>query len=155
VIVVLGAPGSGKSELVPHLSELLHGHVVVDWDAFMGPASELAGRPVQTSPATWPAYARLVRAVVDTLVSRNVVVLTVCTPDELCGWPIDRWLLLDCDDVTRQRRLAPRGSDDDIERAVDDGRRYRELGLTTVDSTNLGPERAARARASLVESALP
>ncbi|QGN32633.1 hypothetical protein [Microlunatus sp. Gsoil 973] len=62
---VLGAPGSGKSLIIPRLRELLPDRVVLDWDAFMGPAGELAGAPIPETPQTWQPYGRLVRAVAD------------------------------------------------------------------------------------------
>ena len=78
----------------------------MDWDAFMVPASALAGRDIKQSPATWPAYRDLVRSVVNALSAVPVVMLGVCTPDELEGWPIDAWVLLDCSDEERRSRLA-------------------------------------------------
>ena len=49
---VLGAPGSGKSLIVPRLRTLLPDRVVLDWDAFMGPAGDLAGAPIPQTPQT-------------------------------------------------------------------------------------------------------
>jgi shikimate kinase len=60
---VLGAPGSGKSAVAPLLAELLPTHVVLDWDAFMMPATALAGRDIRQNPETWPSYRELMRAV--------------------------------------------------------------------------------------------
>ena len=67
VVYVLGAPGSGKTTAAGYLPGLLPGHVVLDWDAFMGEAAALAGRDISASPATWPAYRGLVRAVVEAI----------------------------------------------------------------------------------------
>jgi hypothetical protein len=105
---VLGAPGSGKSTAVALLGTLLPGHVVLDWDALIRPASDLAGRDVARSPSTWAAYRRLVRAVVDAVMPAPLVLLGVSTPDELDGWPVDEWILLDCSETERRRRLGPR-----------------------------------------------
>jgi hypothetical protein len=66
ITTVLGAPGSGKTTAARLLPSLLPGHVVLDWDAFMAPAAELAGRDIRRQPVTWPAYRQLIRAVVDT-----------------------------------------------------------------------------------------
>jgi hypothetical protein len=46
------APGSGKSGAVRPLPVLLTGHAVLDWDALMGPAAALAGRPIRQNPDT-------------------------------------------------------------------------------------------------------
>ena len=132
---ILGAPGSGKTALTPLLRDALPSHVVLDWDAFMEPASDLAGRDVRRSPRTWPAYRALVRALVESLGAAPTVVLGVCTPDELAGWPIDRWVLLDCADDERQSRLASRADAPTLERALHDAHSYRDLGLPVIDTT--------------------
>jgi hypothetical protein len=147
---VLGAPGSGKSAIVARLGTLLPAHVVLDWDALMEPASELAGCDVARSPATWPAYRRLVRAVVDAVTPAPLVLLGVSTPDELEGWPVDAWILLDCSETERRRRLGPRLEPNEIEEALADARQYRALGLPTIDTTGQTPEEVARVLAGLV-----
>jgi hypothetical protein len=130
---VLGAPGSGKTALRPVLAELLPDRIIVDWDAFMTPASALAGADVRTAPATWPAYRELVRAVVEAAGADRCVVLGVCTPEELAGWPIHRWLVLDCDADERERRLEGRSGD--LVDALEDAAAYRALRLPTIDTT--------------------
>jgi hypothetical protein len=140
---VLGAPGSGKSTVAALLSERLPSHVVLDWDAFMGPASELAGRDVTRSPDTWPAYGRLVRLVVAAVAPTPLVMLGVCTPDELDAWPIDAWVLLECGDDERRQRLATCLEPAEVEAALADARHYRTLGLPVIDSTGRAPEAVA------------
>jgi hypothetical protein len=63
ITCVPGAPGSGKTTVATILAELLPTHVVLDWDAFMGPAAALADREIRQHPETWPAYRGLPRAV--------------------------------------------------------------------------------------------
>jgi len=140
---VLGAPGSGKSTVAQPLAALLPEHAVLDWDAFMVPAAALAGRQISHSPATWPAYRLLVRAVLDSVRHLPVVLLGVGTPAELTGWPIDAWAVLDCTDQERRRRLAHRGAAESIPGAIQDAREYRSLGLPVIDTTGLTPEQAA------------
>jgi hypothetical protein len=152
LIAVLGASGSGKSAVAAPLANLLPGYVVLDWDAFMSPASELAGRDVPRSPTTWPAYGRLVRTVVDAVGSASVVLLGVCTPDELIDWPIDRWLLLDCSDDERRIRLANRLDEAEIADALADAHRYRSLGLPAVDTTGRTIDRVAAELAGAIAS---
>jgi hypothetical protein len=89
ITAVLGTPGSGKSAVVQPLRACLREHVILDWDALMDPASALAGRGIRPNPDTWPAYTELIRAVIRTVVPVPVVLLGVCTPAELQGWPID------------------------------------------------------------------
>jgi GTPase SAR1 family protein len=141
-VYVLGAPGSGKTTVRELLAERLSDQTVVDWDDFIEPASALAGVDVRRAPQTWPSYQRLLRAVVDA-VSPNVVVLGVCAPDELDGWPIERWILLDCDDEERTRRLGARP--EAINDALADASAYRRLGLPTIDSTGRSPDQVADA----------
>jgi hypothetical protein len=110
ITAVLGAPGSGKSTVARPLATRLPGHVVLDWDALMDPAAALAGREISRNPDTWPAYRQLVRAVLDTMKHVPVVLLGVCTPTELAGWPIDGWAMLDSTDEERWRRLPAVGA---------------------------------------------
>ena len=107
---VLGAPGSGKSLIVPRLRGLLPDRVVLDWDALMGPAGELAGAPIPQTPQTWEPYGRLVRAVAELVFPADMVLLGVCTPDEMTDWPNGPWILLDCSDDVRRQRLIARHS---------------------------------------------
>lgn len=135
IAYVLGAPGSGKSSLVPLLRERLAGWVILDWDALMGPAGELAGTAISHSPRTWPAYSRLVRAAADLARPNPVLLLGVCTPDELSDWPAGPWALLDCSDAERRTRLAVRNDPDCTADAIEDAASYRSLGLPIIDTT--------------------
>jgi len=58
-----------------------------------------------------------------------MVLLGVCTPAELDGWPIDAWVLLDCAADERRRRLTPFTAAEEVEDSVRDGREYRLLGI--------------------------
>jgi hypothetical protein len=143
LIYVLGAPGSGKSTLAPLLRRVLPAYVILDWDAYMPAASELAGRDVRRDPSTWPSYRSLVRAVVETLHPAPLVVLGVCTPDELADWPIDAWIVLDCTDEERRRRLVSDDDTSDVDGALVDAAQYRELGLRVIDTTDRPPQSVA------------
>ena len=152
ITVVVGAPGSGKSTVAPAMARLPPGHVVLDWDAFMEPAAALAGRQVPEHPETWPAYRDLVHAVIRSVAHLPVVLLGVCTPDELKDWSIDAGVLLDCTDQERQRRL---GQNTDPKRqavGIRDGREYRKLGLPVIDTTGRAPADVASELAVLVQS---
>ena len=149
---VLGAPGSGKSSLVPALAELLPGHAVLDWDAFMVPATALAGREIWENPETWPAYRELVHAAIGSMAHLPVVLLGVCTPAELKDWPIDAWVLLDCTDQERRRRLCQHADSGRVEDAIRDGREYRLLGLPIIDTTDRSPAAAAVELARFIQS---
>jgi broad-specificity NMP kinase len=147
---VLGAPGSGKTTIASHLRMHLPSHSVVDWDSFMEAASDLSGHDVRTTRESWPSYRSLILSIVETI-RPPVVLLGVCTPDELDGWPVDASVLLDCADDEREQRLGAQcRSSEEIAEAVADARRYRSLGLSTVDTTGLSPEAVAREVATLV-----
>jgi broad-specificity NMP kinase len=148
---VLGAPGAGKSTVVEPLRRLLRDWVVLDWDALMGPAGLLTGTGISQTPSTWDAYTLLVRTVVEQILPVRVALLGVCTPDELRGWPITEWLLLDCSDEERRRRLAPRKDPAETEEALEDAGLYRSFGLAVVDSTGRTPTQVAKALADRID----
>ena len=143
ITVVLGAPGSGKSTVAGLLAGLLPGHVVLDWDAFMAAAATLAGREIRADPATWPGYRMLMRTILEAVAHLPVVLLGVCTPAELEGWPADAWILLDCTDQERLRRLGDGAEPDRVRDGLADGRAYRLLNLPVVDSTGRSPAEVA------------
>jgi hypothetical protein len=143
IVYVLGAPGSGKSATAGPLRALLPGWVVFDWDGLMSAAGTLAGGDISSTPITWGAYGLLVRAVVEEIASVNLVLLDVCTPDDLDGWPAGRWVLLDCTDDERRARLTPRADTKQVEHAVNDASAYRRLGLPAADSTGITPAQVA------------
>jgi len=76
----------------------------------MDPAEALAGVAIRQAPQTWASYERLVRIIVEQVRPVNIVLLAVCTPQQLTDWPHGKWLLLDCADDERRARLAPRSN---------------------------------------------
>ena len=86
---VLAAPGAGKSALAPHQRAFLPGSVILDWDAFMGPAQALAGVAIRQAPQTWASYEQLVRTIVDQVWPVSTLLLKrVHTPaaERLAKW---------------------------------------------------------------------
>jgi hypothetical protein len=112
----------------------------------MGPAAALAGREIPDNPETWPAYRELVHTVIRSVARLPVVLLGVCTPDELKDWPIDAWALLDCTDQERQRRLDRRADPQHLADAISDAREYRQLGLPVIDTTPAARPQQSRRR---------
>ncbi|CBF80407.1 predicted protein [Aspergillus nidulans FGSC A4] len=148
---ILGAPGSGKTTIVPYLRELLPRWIIIDWDELMVPAEMLAGRSIRDNESLWKPYAALVKSVLDMLAPNSVLLLGVCTPAQLAGWPIREWVILDCDDRERTARLQQRGeSADEIQEAVSDAAEYRALGLRTTDGTTITPQETAQAIAGII-----
>ena len=86
----------------------------------------------------------MVRLIVDQVWPINIVLLGVCTPQQLSDWPNGEWLLLDCADNERRTRLAPRGNPAETEEALADAAFDRSLGLPVLDSTDLEPARSPR-----------
>jgi hypothetical protein len=150
ITVVLGAPGSGKSTVTPLLGTLLPGCIVMDWDVFMEPAAQLAGRDIRSHPETWPGYRQLMRTALETMSGQRVLMLGVGAPDDLEGWPVSSWLVLDCTDQERRRRLTQAGRAADAQEAVADAAEYRSLGLPVIDTTALTPEEVASEIARLL-----
>ena len=109
-----------------------------------GPPELSARADISATPTTWRTYGLLVRAVVDQIVPTNLVLLGVCTPDELSDWPPGKWLLLDCSDDECRARLAPREDTRQIKDALEDAANYRGLGLPTLDGTSVTPRQVAR-----------
>lgn len=134
---VLGAPGVGKTAMLEHLRRGMPSWTVLDWDWLMPAARALTGRTISEHRDLWRPYAELVRHVLVALGQQPVLLMTVCTPDELAGgpdgWPQGDWLLLDCDDEERAHRLQARGdAEASIAEALEDAAAYRSLGLPCV-----------------------
>lgn len=136
---VVGASGSGKSAVAPHLRAALAGWAVFDWDAFLASASAIAGKDVRLTPSLWVSYDGIISAAAREVVRSGLdcVVLGVRTPPELADWPVDSWLLLDCSDDERRSRLESNGRETEVAGAVEDAARYRSLGLRTLDTSAL------------------
>jgi hypothetical protein len=98
----------------------------------------------------WPAYRELVRTITASVASVPTVLLGVATPDELEGLPVHAWVVLDCRDEERRRRLHADGRDHDCNAAIADARHYRSLGLPVIDTTALTPAQTAAAVAGFV-----
>ncbi|MGC4937137.1 AAA family ATPase [Kribbella sp. DT2] len=145
LFVVTGAPGSGKSTVVPELLRLSAGGLVVmDMDELLDDG-KLLGITIADSAAAahWPAYNLLWLRITE-LVRRSgvpVLLLGPLTPSEL---PEGRWLHLDCPDAVRRTRLAARGwSEAQVEDALDDAVELRTLVPRSVHGAGT-PEDSAR-----------
>lgn len=147
---VLGAPGSGKTSVVPHLRRLLPRSVILDWDSLMEAAGALMAVDIREHEAAWVPYAALMRQVVEVIGPDRVIMLGVCTPEELPNWPPGDWLVLDCSDHVRASRLRERGeAEANIRSALEDATAYRNLDFATLDVTGLSTEDTAVAIAEI------
>lgn len=119
----------------------------------MLPAERLAGFPIRDNEALWKPYEDLMKSVTEMLAPNPVLLLGVCTPDQLAEWPISGWTVLDLDDGERAMRLQRRGEAiDAIHEANSDAAEYRALGLQTIDVTSFTPEGAANALATNIDT---
>jgi hypothetical protein len=115
--LVAGAPDAGKTRVCGALVELHTAYVALDMDVLIDSASRLAQGDIHFDAATWPAYRALWFDVLEAL-RRNhqiPVLFAAFAPDDLeaaglpDGWSGAEWLLLDCSEATRRKRLAERG----------------------------------------------
>ncbi len=144
--MVTGAPGSGKSTVVPELVRLNPGNLIVmDMDELLDDHGRLLGISIASPTAApiWPAYNALWLRITE-LIRRSgipVLLLSPVLPTEL---PEGRWLHLDIPDAVRRKRLAGRGwPESQIEEAIADAAEIRKLVPRSVRG-DVSPERSAK-----------
>ncbi|MEJ7689289.1 MAG: hypothetical protein WKF76_02020 [Nocardioidaceae bacterium] len=146
--LLCGAPGAGKTTILPNLVSRAQGLIVADMDELLEDGS-LIGVPIATADARklWPAYDRMWRRIAD-LVRRSgsPVLLMRPTPsagDLIAGqnWTEPTfWATLDCSDDERVRRLTARGwGGDAIADALLDAAVARDLLPTVIRSDDTEP----------------
>ncbi|WNI27659.1 AAA family ATPase [Streptomyces sp. ITFR-6] len=153
--IVTGAPGAGKSSLLPHLAAYPFG--TVDFDELLEHDGSLLDINI-TSPAAnsmWPAYNRLwVKIAVMMLrAGGDVLILCPLTPAEwasasaeISNPPPASWAHLDCADEDRRTRLAARGwMPDQIEEALKDAEELRSAVSREFTTTGRSPTETATA----------
>ena len=144
--MVTGAPGAGKSTVIPELLRLRSGQLVVmDMDELLDHEGRVLGIVIAdtAAAANWPAYSALWLRITE-LVRRSgspVLLLSPLVPEQL---PEGRWLHLDCPDAVRRKRLAERDwSEAKIGRALEDAAEMRKLVPRSVPGDGT-PEESAR-----------
>ncbi len=164
LVVITGAPGSGKTVLVPVLARLLAGAVILDMDWLLGPLSRLAGVDLTVHEPSWPAYGDTWLALAACIGGTGVPVI-LCgplLPAELALLPsralVDQihCIVLDCADAVRRQRLVARGWDEArIVEAQHDAAVLRQLDAEIVSSDSLSVEEMACVVAGVVRPLLP
>ena len=149
LFVLTGAPGSGKTAALTPIRQRLAGVVVVDMDTFLDAASALAGADLRYAADRWPAYNRLCRALVGTVLDSGAdcLLLTPLEPREAPDWRPGEvaWAVLDCPDPDRRERLGRRGMPaGEIDDALRDAAVLRRLGLPVIPSTGSVADTATR-----------
>lgn len=148
LFMVTGAPGSGKTSVLPYLIAAGVGRfVVADMDEILT-GGELLGVTIAGSGGelSWPAYNQL-WAQITTLVRRSGRPMVLLCPVEPAQWPPeDRvvWTHLDCTDAERRRRLAGRRWDAQaVDQAVADAHSLRSLVPDRIVTDGLSPAEVA------------
>ncbi len=148
LFMVTGAPGSGKTSVLPHLVAAGAARfVVADMDEILTDGDllgvEIAGPAGELS---WPAYNRLWTQIT-MLVRRSGMPVVLLGPLEPAQWSTDDlvvWTHLDCSDAERRRRLAGRRWDSHaVEQAVADACSLRSLVADRIVTDGLSPAAVA------------
>jgi hypothetical protein len=152
LFVVTGAPGAGKSTVLPELLRLRlttsvgeRRLVVMDMDELLDPDGRILGIEIAdpTAAANWPAYNALWLRITE-LVRRSGTPMLLLSPLVPRQMPEGRWLHLDCPDAVRRKRLAARGwSDAQIAEALADAVEIRKLVPRSVAGDGT-PEQSAQ-----------
>lgn len=145
LIVVTGAPGSGKSALAPLVARALPDVAIFDIDVLVEPVNAMLGVDIRRHRAVWPAYRELWMTVLGAAgaAHRPVVFFANALPAEVedaarrAGIDEIDWLVLDAGDRTRATRLRSRGEPEAvIEEARSDAAELRRLGAPIVNNFN-------------------
>ncbi|MGR5503754.1 AAA family ATPase [Vibrio sp. DNB22_10_4] len=147
--IVTGAPGSGKSTVIEQLLDysISSNFVFLDIDLIADSASKLAKSSIYTDPSTWEPYGRIWFDLLKSLAQNGKSPVWFCpnTPQDLQSQDTSffsaiEWLLLDCDDETRVKRLSVRNwNESKINESLADAQELRELNLATINTTDLTP----------------
>jgi hypothetical protein len=159
--IVTGAPGSGKTTTLAALLRCPNPYLAFDIDWLTIAASHLARSDIIFDRTTWPAYNALWLEILQA-VYRNGKVAIFFAPFDMsdvaqvgqASWyQRIEWLLLDCDDVTRQTRLSARSGwgNEMITEALSDAHVLREHVPEHIDTGSRTPDEVAEAILRWVE----
>jgi ribosomal-protein-alanine N-acetyltransferase len=152
LIVVTGAPGSGKSTVAPLVARALPDVAVFDIDVLMGPVNAMLGVDVRSERSVWPAYRVLWMTLLGAAgaAHRPVVFFANALPSEVeaparrVGFATIAWLVLDSGDETRAARLRSRGEPESaIDEANTDAAELRHLDSPSITSDSTNPKAVA------------
>ena len=153
LFVVTGASAGGKTTVFPHVARLLGGRCIIfDMDWLLDAATELS-HSESLSPIDWAAYRSPWLSIAHGVAQSRMptVLFGPLIPDHLARLPNRKWvgdihfLLLDCLDDVRQRRIEarPPWRSRDIEAQTSFGHWLRENIPDQIDTSRGSPEEAA------------
>ncbi|MCB8962248.1 MAG: hypothetical protein H6651_18200 [Ardenticatenales bacterium] len=149
LLVVAGAPGSGKTTAVAQLLAIGTPFTVLDIDWLIDNASALAGQDIHFAPATWPAYNALWFDFLYALLrnGQQPIFFTTGRLDASPPWcQTVHHLLLDCPPDIQHARLAARSwPPERVEEALADAAELREQIATRINTAALSPTAVAAA----------
>lgn len=161
VYIVTGAPGAGKTTALEALLRCTNPYVAFDIDWLTIPASDLARSDIIFDPTIWPAYNAVWFEILHAMHMNGKVPIFFAPIDRqdlaTYGQPAwcerVEWLLLDCDDVLRQRRLIRRvgWTTAMITEALTDAHALRTQVSNRIDTGVHTPDEVAKAILQWVE----
>ena len=149
VAIITGAPGSGKSTAVQALGKLEHPYLIFDMDNLLEPASTLTRTDIRTDTQRWPAYRKLWLEFLKQVAQNRRLPVLFGPLDKsdlsgLCDGLELHYLLLDCSDNIRQRRLQQREwTEAQITEALEDAKLLRSEIDLQFDTGSSSPEQIA------------
>jgi hypothetical protein len=147
VYIVAGAPGAGKSTVVEAWLAAESAYMIFDIDWLASPVSALIGSDLRQLPQAWPAYAQLWFEVIHAALrnGQRIVFFTPNDPADFLAFAVPdwcdplHWLLLDCSDDIRRKRLSARQdwTEGQVDEALQDAAGLRRQLDTILDSSLL------------------
>ncbi|MEM7031451.1 MAG: shikimate kinase [Chloroflexota bacterium] len=152
--IVTGAPGAGKSTTIRAFIALKTTYLAFDIDWLAPAASALAQKNIYFEPATWKPYADLWFEVLHAIYKNGETPLFFSpnSPQDMThfrvpSWCEDmQWLLLDCDDEVRRKRLALRQNwtQTRVAEALEDAQELRQSIAQHVNTGTQSPHEVAK-----------
>lgn len=158
-IIVTGAPGSGKSTVINYMLKLnLKDLVLFDIDSIIVEASTLAGTDIHFEEDTWIPFRKIWISILKSVSKCGKVPVLFAVSDkkdfDSISDGIDLgWILLDCQDETRLKRIAERDyTKEQVKEVVEDANKMRKESNLIIDTTNLNIEEVSEKLLDLIKA---
>jgi hypothetical protein len=153
LLIVTGAPAVGKTTTVDAITSIDSSYAVFDIDWLADTAGDLAGSSIYTDSNTWRPYAALWFEVLHSVIRNSLtpIFFTSNSPRDLGSFERPEWckeihwLLLDCNDKTRQERLNLRTdwTEERRSEALCDAKDLRGTISNVFDTSSVSPSDVA------------